>query len=172
MKNNTGNMGMLFMVHVSMKNIANDELIKNKLLMVCDKSSGIEDKLKWIFDASKFSSLRILSAEKIRQKIHILSTVTTQDDVQPHASISAKDSYNPKLYAVGVSTLIHAGDQNHALRKVGRALTEKGTAIKSSGTPTLSNDSTINVEEVPVSSGFSKARNVSSEINTAKFVRG
>jgi hypothetical protein len=177
--------GMLHIVEVRLVSKDSEEKIKHKLLMVGCEAADIERKLRWVFDASKYQSFSVTSVEKVREKIHTLSTVITQEKAETEETIkrientqqiagvpSMTEQYNPNLYAVGITTTILAADEEHALRKVGRALMERTSQVKSGTAPMLSEDSTIQVEEIPKSSGFVRPRDVSSEVNKAHFVRG
>jgi hypothetical protein len=177
--------GMLHIVEVRLVSKDSEEKIKHKLLMVGCEAADIERKLRWVFDASKYQSFSVTSVEKVREKIHTLSTVITQEKAETEATIkrientqqiagvpSMTEQYNPNLYAVGITTTILAADEEHALRKVGRALMERTSEVKSGTAPMLSADSTIQVEEIPKSSGFVRPRDVSGELNKAHFVRG
>lgn len=177
--------GMLHIVEVRLVSKDSEEKIKHKLLMVGCEAADIERKLRWVFDASKYQSFSVTSVEKVREKIHTLSTVITQEKAETEATIkrientqqiagvpSMTEQYNPNLYAVGITTTILAADEEHALRKVGRALMERTSEVKSGTAPMLSEDSTIQVEEIPKSSGFVRPRDVSGELNKAHFVRG
>jgi hypothetical protein len=177
--------GMLHIVEVRLISKDSGEKIKHKLLMVGCEAADIERKLRWVFDTTKYESFSVSSVEKVRDKIHTLSITVTQEDSATEATIkraensqqvvgvpSLIEQYNPNLYAIGITTTILAADEEHALRKVGRALMERTSEVKSGTAPMLSEDSTIQVEEIPKSSGFVRPRDVSGEINKAHFVRG
>jgi hypothetical protein len=177
--------GMLHIVEVRLVSKASGERIKHTLLMVGCEAADIERKLRWVFDASKYESISIDSVEKVRDKVHTLSITVTQEDSAAGATIkrientqqvvgvpSMIEQYNPNLYAIGITTTILAADEEHALRKVGRALIERTSEVKSGTAPMLSEDSTIQVEEIPKNSGFVRPRDVSGEVNRAHFVRG
>lgn len=181
---------MLFVVDVRMIGAATREKIKHRILLVGCERDDIERKLRWVFDATKYTEFSITGIEKVREKVHILSTVITQEkDVsgdpvierdsrsqvvagQKRFSDTEQQTFN--LYAVGVSTTVLAVDEAHALRKVGRALIARVTdgGANSAAASFLSEDSTVLVEKVPKSSGYAAPRDVSSEVNKAHIVRG
>jgi hypothetical protein len=178
-------LGMLYVVEVRMVNAVTGEKIKHKLLLVGCEQPDIERKLKWIFDARQYSEFSISGIEKVREKVHFLSTFVTQEKAPTSAVIERDERsqvvagqpmitepYDPKLYAVGITTMMLAKDEVHAMRKVGHALLSHATEGKSHSGAHLSEDSTIAIEEVPRSSGYAKARDVFSESNRAHFVRG
>ena len=85
---------------------------------------------------------------------------------------SVTEPYAPRLYAIGLTTTMLARDEEHALRKIGNALIARTMPNKSHSAAALSADSQISVEQIPLKSGFAKARDTSSEVNRAHFVRG
>lgn len=176
-------LGMLYIVEVRMVLKSTGEKVKEKILLVGCESADIERKLKWSYDQSKYSEFSVKSVEKVREKIHVISTVITQEkspasavidrsdgsQVIPHPVMTTSQPF--KKYAVGISTTVNAADREHAIRKVGRALINSSSEISHSGA-SLSEDSTVTVEEISYSSGYSSARDVSNEVNRATFVRG
>ena len=175
--------GFLFLVKI--KESDNESLLYHEVLIVANTENEIESRLKWSLDIPNTSSLKIVSASKIKQKIYMIKTTHKSTETPPDSIVKrlegtnnvyganqVNSDYKPKLYALGVSTLMPAADESHAIRKVGKALMSKGLKVKNSNSPTLSDDSTLSVEEVSFSSGFSSARDVSSEANKATFVRG
>lgn len=176
--------GMLYIVDVRMVKKDTNEKIKHRILMVGSEASDIEKKLSWVFDLTQFDEFGVEGIEKVREKIHIISTTITQERSEPAAIIEREtrtqeighqkriiERYDPKLYAVGVVTTMVAKDPEHALRKVGRALINDATGLSHAGA-SLSEDSTVTVEHIPFSSGYALPRDVSSEVNPASFVRG
>lgn len=177
--------GMLHIVDVRVVKKKTGEKIKHKLLMVGCEAADIERKLRWIFDAAEYAEMSIKNVEKVREKIHTLSTVVTQERSEPAAIIKRKENtqevgsvtaeqevYCPNLYAIGIATTMLGADEEHVLRKVGRALIARATEIESHGAPQLSEDAVVNIEQVSKSSGYARPRDTSSEINRAHFVRG
>lgn len=177
--------GMLHIVDVRLVKKQTGEKIKHKLLMVGCEAADIERKLRWVFDATDYSEMSIKNVEKVREKIHTLSTVVSQEKSEPHAVIkqkentkavspvvAEKETYSPNLYAIGIATTMLGSDEDHVLRKVGRALIARSTDVASHGAPQLSEDAVINVEQIPKSSGYAAPRDTSNEINRAHFVRG
>jgi len=178
-------LGMLYIVDVNVANKETGETAKHKLLLVGCEADDIERKMRWIFDAAN-TSLMIKGAEKVREKVHFLSTIITKDqsvdspvimrdeNSQPVNQFSPQltEAYDPKLFAVGIVTTMLAKDSDHALRKVATALMNRATVGKSHTGASLHDDSTITVEEVPKSSGYASARDVSNETNKAHMVRG
>lgn len=178
-------LGMLHILDVRLVKKNTGEKIKHKLLMVGCEAADIERKLRWVFDAAEYAEMSIKNVEKVREKIHTLSTVITQERAEAAVTIKRKENtqevsgvvaerqaYNPNLYAIGIATTMLGEDEDHALRKVGRALIARTTDVKSHGAPALSDDAVVNVEQVPKSSGFARARDTSNEVNNARFVRG
>lgn len=178
-------LGMLYIVEVRLVRADTGEKLKHKLLMVGCEQADIGRKLKWVFDSSEYKEFAITGTEKVREKIHFLSTVITQMDEPVSPSISRDEGsqvvpqqklltqrYEPKLFAMGVTTTMVAKDQGHAIRKLGYALISSVTEGKSHTGALLSQDSTVTIEEIPLKDGFAKARDVSNEVNKATFVRG
>jgi len=176
-------LGMLYIVHLRLRNRAGEK-IKHRILMVGCEAADIERKLKWSFDMSRFDEFSITAIEKVKEKIHIISTVIEQQSEQPTVVIERDErsqlvgapsanvqAYDPKLFAIGVVTTMKALDQEHALRKVGRALVNSSIG-KSHDGPSLSPESTITVEEIAFPSGYATPRDVVNESNEATFVRG
>lgn len=178
--------GMLHIVEVRMVTKGSGEKIKQKLLLVGCEAADIERKIKWLFDVNNYEQFSVVSVEKVREKVHVLSTVITDNEVVvSDATIKRSENTQEvfgasggprgdsrRLFAVGVTTTILANDENHAVRKVGKALMARGGPVASVEGPKLSADSNVQVEEMSMSSGFSKSRDVSSQINKAHFVRG
>jgi hypothetical protein len=177
-------LGMLYIVDLRMVKRSTGEKIKHKILMVGSEESDIEKKLKWAFDYSEYSEFSIKSIEKVREKIHIITTNITQEKEPIHAVAKSDegskvipyqnkpvDSEPMKRFAIGITTTMTATDQNHALRKVAGALVNS-TVDHSKGGAKLSEDSVVLIEEVGFSSGYAMPRDVSNEANTAQFVRG
>jgi hypothetical protein len=176
---------MLYIVDVSVLDKSTRETAKHKLLLVGCEAEDIERKMKWIFDTGNVS-LMIKGAEKVREKVHFLSTIITKDESvdgpvimrdensQPITQFPPQltEAYDPKLFAVGIVTTMLAKDSDHALRKVATALMNRATVGKSHTGASLHDDSTINVEEIPKSNGYASARDVSNETNKAHMVRG
>ena len=178
-------LGMLYIVDVNVMDKETGETAKHKLLVVGCEADDIERKMRWIFDTGNVSVM-IKGAEKVREKVHFLSTIITKDqsisspvimrdeNSQPINQFSPQltEPYDPKLFAVGIVTTMLAKDSDHALRKVATALMNRATVGKSHTGASLHDDSTINIEEIPKSNGYASARDVSSEVNKAHMVRG
>lgn len=178
-------LGMLYVVNVRLVRADTGEQLKHKLLMVGCEHDDIERKIRWLFNVNEYKELSISGVEKVREKVHFLSTVVTQQHV-PVGPVIARDErsqmvpqqktliepYDPRLYAIGVATTMLAKDEEHALRKLGHAMISRATEGKSHSGAALSADSMISIEEVPRSSGYATARDVSSEANRAHVVRG
>ena len=178
-------LGMLYIVDVSVSDKATGEMAKHKLLVVGCEADDIERKMRWIFDTGNVS-LMIKSVEKVREKVHFLSTTITKDQsvdgpviMRDENSLSINqfspqltEAYDPKLFAVGIVTTMLAKDSDHALRKVATALMNRATVGKSHTGASLHDDSTISVEEIPKSNGYASSRDVSNEVNKAHMVRG
>ena len=178
-------LGMLYIVDVTVTDKETSETAKHKLLLVGCEADDIERKMKWIFDTGNVS-LMIKGAEKVREKVHFLSTIITKDPSVSSPVIMRDENsqtvnqfspqltepYDPKLFAVGIVTTMLAKDSDHALRKVATALMNRATVGKSHTGASLHDDSTINVEEIPKSNGYATARDVSNEVNKAHMVQG
>jgi len=178
-------LGMLYIVDVNVLDKSTRETAKHKLLLVGCEAEDIERKMKWIFDTGNVN-LMIKGAEKVREKVHFLSTIITKDESADSPVImrdensqtitqfspQLTEAYDPKLFAVGIVTTMLAKDSDHALRKVATALMNRATVGKSHTGASLHDDSTINVEEIPKSNGYASPRDVSSEVNKAHMVRG
>ena len=178
-------LGMLYIANLRLVNCAN-ETIKHRILLIGCEADDIERKLRWMFDASMYKEISITAVEKVREKVHVLSTVITQAPPVPAAVIDRGtrsesvpggpsqhvEKLDPLLFAVGVTTTMYALDQTHALRKVGRALIAHATEGQSHSGPTLSENSTVQVEEIPKSSGYAMPRDVTHESNRAHLMRG
>lgn len=178
-------LGMLHIVEVRLTKKKSGEKIKQKLLMVGFEAADIERKLRWIFDSTIYDTISISEVEKVREKIHTLSTIITQEKPEPSTIIRRNENsavvggatleseqYHPNLYAIGVVTTMMASDESHALRKVGRALMNSTLDVGSSGGPRLSDDAVVNIEQIAKSSGYALPRDTSAEVNRAHFVRG
>lgn len=178
-------LGMLYIADVRLIRASTGEKVKHRLLLIGCEAQDIERKLRWIFDAREFSEFALTGVEKVREKVHFLSTVVTPDasqagpvvevgertpTVQQGQTIS--EPYDPNLYAVGITTTMLAKDEAHALRKVGNALLASASGGRSHTAASLSDDSQVQVERIPKSSGYAKPRDVSNEANRAHMVRG
>jgi hypothetical protein len=181
----SGTIGMLYVVEVRMVDKITREKIKHKVLIVGGEERDIERKMRWVFDSTRYSETSITGIEKIRDKVHILQTIITQDSpaVTPIIRQGERTESVPqgktiiedaplRLFAVGVSTRMPARDSVHALRKVGHAIVSSTLPDKSHSGASLSDDATITVEEIPFASGYARPRDVSNENNPAHFVRG
>ncbi len=181
----SGTLGMLYVVEVRMVDKSSREKIKQCLLVVGGEERDIDRKVRWIVDSSRYREVSITGIEKIRDKVHVLHTVVERESPTdapvidrgertervPQAK-SVIQAEQPKLFAIGVTTTMMGLDSTHALRKVGHAILSHTTPGKSHAGATLSEDSTIQVEQIPFSSGFARPRDVSTESNAAHFVRG
>ena len=178
-------LGMLYLVDVRLRVRQTGEIIKHRLLLVGCEEADIERKMRWLFDSTKYSELSIKGTEKVREKVHYLSTTIEQDDPVPKKVIDRGDHqdvvlqnrttiepYDPHLYAVGLSTTMIGKDEKHALRKVARALLATATDGESHSAAALSDDSTLTIEQIPFSSGYAKPRDTSDEVNKAHIMRG
>ena len=181
----SGTIGMLYVIEVRMVDKVTQEKIKHKVLIVGGEERDIDRKVRWIFDSSRYRELSITGVEKIRDKVHILQTVITQDG-GPRTPVIDRGERTESIpqgkaiienapllmYAIGISTRMPARDSVHALRKVGHAIVSSTLPDKSHSGASLSDDATITVEQIPFSSGYARPRDVSNEANTAYFVRG
>jgi hypothetical protein len=178
-------LGMLYVVDVRLSRSDTKEIFKHRLLIVGCEHADIERKLRWVFDASTYKEMSITGIEKVRDKVHFLSTkvfqmtpavgpVIERDDHSQTVSQNKTkiEPFDPKLFAVGIATTMLAKDQFHALRKVGHAIVSQATEGTSHSGAALSEDSTVTIEEIPRSSGYAAPRDVSAEINRAHMVRG
>lgn len=179
-------LGMLHLVTVKLVKKTTKETITHKLLVVGDDASSIEQKMKWLFDKTEYSEMNIKSVEKIKEKVHFLSTTIVQNKdslsipvVEKNEStalvtqsFSENEKYDPILFAVGITTTMLAKDENHAIRKVGSALINSATEGNSHSGASLSDDSQIQIEAIPKRSGYAMPRDVSNESNNAVFYRG
>jgi len=175
---------MLYVVEVGMVNISTKKKTRKKLLLVGCERADIARKMKWIIDGSKYERVKVKNIEKIRSKVHLLSTVIVQEKVRTNNIIQQgersvevhqtpkHEEYEPKVYAVGVTTTMIAKDESSALRKTGHALVSLNSKLGDKGAATLSTDSTVTIEEVGFGSQHARARDTSSEINDAQIVRG
>jgi hypothetical protein len=180
-----GVIGMLFLVDVRMVIRRSGEKIKKKLLVVGCEAADIERKLRWVFDSASYDEFSVSNVEKVREKVHVISTVYTQTNAIEEPIIKRKEGtveapqaklcqekYDPKNYAVGITTTMVAKDEQHALRKVANALLVSATDGIAHSASSLSEDATVVIEQIPLSSGYAMPRDVSSEVNRAHFVRG
>ena len=178
-------LGMLFVVNVRLVRERTRETVKHRLLLVGCEHADIERKIRWMFDVTEYREMSITGIEKVREKVHFLSSIVTQAGAPAEVSIARDEgtrpvpqqngsieSYDPKLFAVGITTTMLAKDSEHALRKVGHALVSHATEGKSHSGASLSDDSTVVVEEVPRSNGYAMPRDVSHEVNRAHVMRG
>lgn len=177
-------LGSLYIAHCRAFNRTTGELTKLKLLLVGGELDDVERRIRWVLDYAAYDELSITDVEKIREKVHIFSSVTTFPDAPEKVVIDREGSQQPvrlppnglhveqmRMYAVGLATTVFAVDEKHAARKAGSALSNHGSALSTSANR-LSDGSTLTIEEIPKSSGIARARDVSSEINSARFVRG
>lgn len=178
-------LGMLYVVEVRLVNRTTCEKHKHKLLVVGCEESDIERKMRWMFDKSTYKEMSITSVEKVREKVHFLSTVITQPEPAVGQVIERDERsqfvkqqqmsiepYDPKLFVIGLATTMLAKDEQHALRKVGHALVSHATEGKSHSGASLSDDSTLTIEQISKSSGYAMPRDVSLESNKARMFRG
>ena len=177
--------GMLYIVDVHLVNRSTQEQVKHKILIVGGEQSDIERKLRWVFDASTYSGFVIKSVDKVRDKVHFLSSVIQQPapatppvverDGRSELVAQAKptsERYDPNLYAVGITTTMLAKDEQHAIRKVANALMASATEGASHSGARLGDDSTVVVERIAKSSGYAMPRDMSNDSNTAHILRG
>lgn len=176
--------GMLYIVEVGMTNIKTQKKTRKKLLLVGCEQSDIERKMKWIIDNSKYERVKVKHIEKVRSKVHLLSTTIVQEKVATKNVIKqgertvevvqgAKEKeYEPRKFAIGITTTMLAEDESSALRKTGHALVSLNSSKDKKGRATLSQDSTVTIEEVGFGSQHARARDVSNEFNYAEMVRG
>ena len=178
--------GNLYLVDVCMDHKIVDETSVSRFLMVAENEEELDSRFNCQFDVSDYKSVRITNVQKIKQKMHMLSTriepARVHGQVVKRAegskkvlqSNSMKDlsEYNPKIYAIGISTTIVAADQSHAMRKLGSYLTISNTLGGSKSNSPLSENSKILIEEVAKSSGFAMPRDVSNGAERAHMVRG
>lgn len=174
---------MLYIVSVRMILKETGEKIKEKVLIVGCRESDINSKLRWAYDQSKYSSFSVSEIEKVREKIHVISTSIKQEKSTDLAVIERSDGTKNieypamkiedqiKKFAIGITSVVVASDEEHAMRKIGHAIINRTNGKSHSGA-SLSEDSTIVIEEIPFSSGYAAARDVSIESNKAHFVRG
>jgi hypothetical protein len=176
--------GMLYIVNVRFLDAKTKETSKQRLLLVGGEEKDIERKLRWIYDADKYAEFSVTGIEKVREKIHLLSTVVTQpqekskntilrdEGRQQEVSEPAPDLPEMTHFAFGLTTRVYARDHFHAVRKVAAALNEHGTEGPTSTTARLSADSLLQIEAIPKVSNYVRARDVSHVKATAHFVRG
>jgi hypothetical protein len=181
----TALLGMLYIVEVRLVRKDTSEKIKHKLLLIGCEHSDIERKIRWMFNSNEYKEMSISGIEKVREKVHFLSTIVTQlnapvgpvierdegSQVVPQQKTEI-DPYAPKLFAVGITTTMLAQDENHALRKIGNALISIATEGRSHSGAALSHDSTVAIEEISRGSGYAMPRDVSKESNVAHLIRG
>lgn len=178
-------LGMLYLVDVRLVRRSSGEKLKHRLLLVGCEHADIERKLRWIFDTTEYKEMSLSGIEKVREKVHFLSTVVTQPDepVGPviereersqivHQQPILVEPYDPRVFAIGLVTTMLAKDEAHALRKLSTALLSQATEGRSHSGAALSAESTLTIEEVPRSSGYARARDVSNESNRAHVMRG
>lgn len=175
---------MLYLVGVRFEDAKTREITKQRLLLVGCEAGDIERKLRWIYEADRYTQFAITAIEKVSDKIHVLSTTITQPSDKPANSIlrdegRQQDVVDPRPelpdlihYAVGISTRVYARDTYHALRKVAAAINAQGTDGLIDTTARLSSDSTVTVEEIAKPGTFATARDVSNVAQKARFVRG
>lgn len=177
--------GMLYIVSVRFTDRRSREITKQRLLVVGSEEADIERKLRWIYETDNFCEFALTSVEKVREKIHVLSTVVTQPSEPKKNTIlreegrqeEIKEPPTPDLpemihYAVGITTRVYARDHYHALRKIAAAINEHATDGPTSTTSRLSSDSVLQIEEIPKTSPIARARDVSNRLAPAQFVRG
>ncbi len=180
-------LGMLYLADIRYEERGSEEIVRQRLLVVGNESADVERKLRWAYDITSFKSFSVVAIEKVREKVHVLHThkqlacapangvIQREEGSQAIPSLHRNlEEYDPKLYAVGIVTTMLAKDPQHALRKVGSAISNSGSAklAKVHGGPSLSENSQVTVEEIPKSSGYAAPRDVSKESNRAHFVRG
>lgn len=181
----SGTLGMLYLVDVKMVDKKTRETIKQRLLVVGGEEADIGRKIQWVIDVARYRNIVITGHEKIRDKVHVLHTFVEQEKPADLPIIERAErtegvaqakpltqSEPPKLFAVGITTTMIAHDSTHALRKVAHALLNSASPGTSHAGASLSDDSTVAIEQIPFSSGYAKPRDVSNEANRAHFVRG
>jgi len=177
-------LGMLYIVQLRLRRRDTGEKIKHRILMVGCEANDLERKLKWSFDMKVYDEFAITDIQKVKDKIHILSSVIEQDHSPAQATIERNEGtqefpyppqeierYDPKVFAVGLATMVRARDGDHALRKVGRALINSTDGHSHAGAA-LSENSTLTIEEIPKPSGYAMPRDVTNEVNEPRFFRG
>ena len=178
-----GTLGMLYLVNIKLTCKASNEKIKQRLLVVGCEAGDIERKLRWTMDTSKYDAMMVTSVEKIRQKVHVLSTHIEQLDeglstpvVQVGDGTKVVDQvvedHTITKFAVGLATQVVAVDEDHAFRKIGHALIAHTMSELTSGGARLSSDSTLTIERLAPRDGTARGRDVSNESNSAKIMRG
>ena len=182
----TGIIGMLYLVDIKLYRKSSNEKIKQKLLVVGCEADDIERKLRWAIDTSKYDNFMITNVEKVRNKVHLLSTRVKQIDeglsnpviVQGESTkivdqtIDTTEKKGARKFAVGLATQVFAIDEDSALRKVGHALVSRTMGKSSASGASLSPDSTLTIEELAPRENTARARDVSNEIRRAHIVRG
>lgn len=176
--------GMLFLIDVTMENKNTNEITLSRFLIVADDESEISSRFTYQHDISDFENVRITNIQKIKQKIHLLSTRTeikrdsgnliNKDGLEIPQNNSNKNSkeYLPKIFSIGIATTIVASDEKHAMRKIGSYLLAANTIGGEKTQSPLSENSKVMIEEVAKSSGFALPRDVSNESNRAMIFRG
>jgi hypothetical protein len=175
---------MLYLVGVRFTDRRSREITKQRLLVVGGEEADIERKLRWIYETDNFCEFSITGVEKVREKIHVLSTTVTQPREVSKNTILREEGRQQEVidpvpdipdlihYAVGITTRIYARDHYHALRKVAAALNEQSTDGPTSTTARLSSDSVVQVEEITKPSAVARPRDVTNVKAKAHFVRG
>ena len=176
-------LGMLYLVGVRFEDAKTREITKQRLLIVGCEAADIERKLRWIYEADRYTQFSITDVEKVRDKIHVLSTSITQPsderkntilrDEGRQEVVSDVQAHLPDMnhYAVAIATRVYARDSYHALRKVASAV-QSMASDGLTAAARLSSDSTVSIEEIAKPAAHAKARDVSDSINKAHFVRG
>jgi hypothetical protein len=183
MKMETSTVGMLYLVSIKLTRKATNEKIKQRLLVVGCEVDDIERKLRWTIDTSKYDSFMVTGIEKIRQKVHVLSTSVQQIDEGLDGPVITQgdgtkivdqtvDTVKRPRFAVGLATQVIAVDEDAALRKVGHALISHTLGDITSSGASLSADSVLTIEELAPRDGTARARDVSNESNYAHIFRG
>ena len=173
--------GLLYLVTVRLVD-RSGEKTKHRILLVGCEADDIERKVTWLFDRTKYKEIGVSGIEKLREKVHFISTVITQPQQAKNPIIQREEGsvIVPQItggaeweeavyrkFAIGIVTTMHATDEDRALRKLGHALVSHSSEGKSHSGAKLSDDSTISIEEIPRSSGYAMPRDVSSESNKA-----
>ena len=177
-------LGMLYLIDVRVSVLSTREIMKHHMLVIGGEEADIERKLRWMFDVTKYTDIRITSCVRIREKMHILRTTLLKESTEPDAVIKrlndvqnvfqptqVASSENGKFWAVGLSTTMHGFDEGHCIRKIARALAEAYAPIKNKDAPVLSENSTLLIEEISEPSGFAMPRDVTGEANKAHIFR-
>lgn len=163
---------MLYRVWVNERRIDTGEEYSHECFVVARERQELDARLRWVFDVTR-SQFTVVNVEKIREKIHFISSKKKQDKAKKEsAPVVSASSYNPNIYGVCVSATIVAKDEDHALRKMGSGIVSLGSTGFSHRSNANAEDFNIKIEAVPAKSQHSRARDVSNEINKATFVRG